>query len=211
MTAHNKTVAAQVAASIREDILSGDYAPGEALRQDMLAARYSVSRIPVREALLQLEAQGLITVNAHRGGVVVPMSKEEADEIFYLRAKIEPDLVLHTVRADKADVLDDAKRLYKEMNAELSAQGPSSAFGDLHWRFHRVLYAGNDRDQSIAIVDKLYLLSERYIRLHLRTEMRAPRSKREHKALLDACLAGKGREAAKIVKEHIEGTAKDLR
>lgn len=211
MSAHNKTIAANVAASIREDILSGAFAPGEALRQDMLAERFSVSRIPVREALLQLEAQGLITVNAHRGGVVVPMSNEEANEIFYLRAKLEPDLVAYTVREASAETLAEAKRLYQEMNDELSARGPTPSFGDMHWQFHRTLYAGNTREQSIAIVDRLYLLSERYIRLHLRKKMRAPRSKKEHKALLDACLTGKSHEAAKLVKAHIEATAADLR
>lgn len=207
----NKTLAGNVAASIREDILAGVLEPGAALRQDMLADRYAVSSIPVREALRQLEAQGLVTVSAHRGGFVRGMSEAEADEIFFLRRQIEPDLVARAVAAAATDAFKEAERLFKEMNDELTRNGPTAAFGDLHWRFHRAIYSPSGREQSISLLDRLYIQSERYIRLHLRSKIRAPRSKKEHKTLLDACLAGRSREAAKLVRAHIEGTADDLK
>lgn len=207
----SRTIAETLAIAIREDILSGVHAPGDSLRQELLAETYDVSRIPVREALFQLEAQGLVNINPHKGVMVRPMSAEEADEIFHLRAQIEPDLVSRNVGFAGNATFSKALELFEEMNSALVSRGPTPEFGDLHWQFHRELYCCNDRVQSMQIVDRLYILSERYIRIHLRKKKRAKQSKQDHKALLDACLTGKSREAAKLVRAHIEATAADLR
>src|SRR4051812_530007 len=92
-----QTVAGMTVEALRERILRGDYPEGEPLRQDALADELGVSRIPVREALRQLEAEGLVTFNPHRGAVVSSLSLEEIDELFELRAKIESDLLRRAV------------------------------------------------------------------------------------------------------------------
>src|SRR5215217_1329322 len=88
-----QTIASMTVEALRERILRGDYPDGEPLRQDALAEELGVSRIPVREALRQLEAEGLVTFNPHRGAVVSSLSLEEIAELFELRAEIECDLV----------------------------------------------------------------------------------------------------------------------
>jgi len=88
-----RTMSGQITARIREKILTGVYPPGSALLQDVIAAEFGVSKIPVREALVQLRAEGLVDVFAHRGFQVRPLSSTEVDEVFHLRSQIEPPAV----------------------------------------------------------------------------------------------------------------------
>eukprot|EP01035_Chromulina_nebulosa_P040365 gene40365-54592_t len=85
----HKTVAAAVADALRQRILAGEFAAGAQLRQDALAIEFGISRIPVREALLQLEASGLVKIVPHRGAVVSGLSLEEIEDIFQLRVQPE--------------------------------------------------------------------------------------------------------------------------
>src|SRR4051794_15630849 len=92
-----QTIASMTVEALRERILRGDYPEGEPLRQDALADELGVSRIPVREALRQLEAEGLVTFNPHRGAVVSTLSLDEIEELFQLRADIECDLLRRAI------------------------------------------------------------------------------------------------------------------
>src|ERR1044071_2584060 len=87
-----QTVASMTVAALRERILRGDFPDGEPLRQDALADELGVSRIPVREALRQLEAEGLVAFSPHRGAIVSSLSLEAIEEVFELRSTIEPEL-----------------------------------------------------------------------------------------------------------------------
>src|SRR6187401_1017186 len=88
-----RTMSGQIVTRIRDKILSGDYAPGSALLQDSIAAEFGVSKIPVREALVRLRAEGLIDIEAHRGFRVRPLLASEVDEVFRLRLALEPAAV----------------------------------------------------------------------------------------------------------------------
>ena len=90
MTEHLiRTMSGQITTRIREKILTGAYPPGSPLLQDVIAAEFGVSKIPVREALVQLRAEGLVDVFAHRGFQVRPLSAMEVDEVFRRR---QPEL-----------------------------------------------------------------------------------------------------------------------
>ncbi|MGL4975720.1 MAG: GntR family transcriptional regulator, partial [Bosea sp. (in: a-proteobacteria)] len=89
----NRTLSASIAERLRHDILSGVQPAGMQLRQDMLATTFGVSRIPVREALFQLEAEGLVRIEPHKGAVVAGLSAEEVDDVFELRLILEPRLL----------------------------------------------------------------------------------------------------------------------
>ena len=101
--------------AIRERILRGRYPEGEPLRQDAIGAELGVSRIPVREALRQLEAEGLVTFNPHRGAVVSTLSLKQIQELFELRAEIEGDLIRravpHMTAEDHARAVGDPRRV----------------------------------------------------------------------------------------------------
>src|SRR4029079_610765 len=102
-----QTIASMTVEALRERILRGDYPDGEPLRQDALADELGVSRIPVREALRQLESEGLVTFQPHRGAVVSTLSLDEIVELFELRAEIESDVLRRAVPLMTAE--DDAR------------------------------------------------------------------------------------------------------
>src|SRR5215510_11911893 len=103
-----QTIASMTVAALRERILRGDYPEGEPLRQDALADELGVSRIPIREALRQLEAEGLVTFNPHRGAIVSSLSLGEIEEVFELRSTIETDLLRRAVPRLTPEQLDQA-------------------------------------------------------------------------------------------------------
>src|SRR5262250_2703147 len=97
MPIRRQTLTSMTVDAIRERILRGRYPEGEPLRQDAIGSELGVSRIPVREALRQLEAEGLVTFSPHRGAVVTALSLDEIDELFELRADIECDLLRRAI------------------------------------------------------------------------------------------------------------------
>ena len=87
------TVASAAADELRRRILAGDLGEGAQLRQDMLAEEFGVSRIPIREALMQLDSEGFVRIEPHRGAVVSGLSAEGIRELVQLRAMLEPYLL----------------------------------------------------------------------------------------------------------------------
>ncbi len=93
----HKTRTQVVIEIFREKILSGNIAAGEPLRQSTLANELNVSRIPIREALLQLEAEDLVKFEAHKGATVTEFSVEKITELFELRALIETNMLAKAI------------------------------------------------------------------------------------------------------------------
>src|SRR3954469_17050465 len=123
-----QTISSMTVEALRERILRGDYPEGEPLRQDALADELGVSRIPVREALRQLEAEGLVTFSPHRGAVVSSLSLAEIEELFELRAQIECDLIRRAIPNMTKDQLDRATDVLDEFQDALSA-GEATRWG----------------------------------------------------------------------------------
>src|SRR5215211_5143679 len=116
-----QTIASMTVEALRERILRGVYPEGEPLRQDALADELGVSRIPVREALRQLEAEGLVTFSPHRGAVVSTLSLSEVEELFELRADIECDLLCRAIPRMTVEQLDRANDVLDEFERALKA------------------------------------------------------------------------------------------
>src|SRR5512133_2256076 len=140
MPIRRQTRAGMTADAIRERILRGRYPEGEPLRQDAIGIELGVSRIPVREALRQLEAEGLVTFNPHRGAVVSSLSLADIEEVFALRADIECDLIRRALpRLGDGDVRR-AREILDAYDRALR-DGEVAAWGALNWQFHAALYA----------------------------------------------------------------------
>src|SRR5581483_11927857 len=110
-----------------------------------------VSRIPVREALRQLEAEGLVTFNPHRGAVVSSLSLAEIEELFELRADIECELLRRAIPRMSAEQLDRATDVLDEFQDALEA-GESARWGPLNWHFHAALYAPAERKLTMGVL-----------------------------------------------------------
>ena len=204
-----RTVSDRVFEALREKILRGAIAPDAPVRQDTLAAELGVSKIPVREALMRLEAQGLVASYPHRGFVVRPLTREEAEDVFDLRLRLEPDAAAGG--AEKAD--DGAHEAAREAFAALdkALRTKSSDTGRHNREFHLSLVRPSGRIVAVETIERLLTLAERYVSVHLRPTGRPDRARREHEALLDAWLARRGKAVAAMTQDHINATLRDLR
>jgi DNA-binding GntR family transcriptional regulator len=195
-------VAGAVVEAIRERILSGGYPAGTQLRQESLAAQLGVSRIPVREALRQLEAEGLVSFAPHRGAVVSGHSVDEIEELFELRAMLEADLLHRAVPRLTSDQLDAADAVLARFEAALR-DCEVAAWGDLNWQFHSALYAPAARPVTLATVERLHRHAERYMRMQLALTHGESRAASEHRELLERCRHRDARGAASLLSNHI--------
>lgn len=204
-----QTLTGMTADAIRERILRGRYPEGEPLRQDAIGAELGVSRIPVREALRQLEAEGLVTFNPHRGAVVSTLSLKQIRELFELRAEIEGDLIRRAVPNMTSE--DDARASEILDAYEVALHGGQvPVWGALNWQFHSTLYAPADRDLTMSIVHKLHQHSDRYLRMQLALTHGETRARHEHRAIATAARKRDVVKASRLLRDHILGAGRAL-
>lgn len=209
MTALSRTAAARVTEALRARILSGGYPPGAPLRQDAVAAELGVSRIPLREALTQLQGEGLVAGAPHKGFIVRGVSRAEAEEIFGLRLHLEPAAVtLGAQRASEAERATAAVALDRLTAASAARQLDLAA--DLNRAFHVSLILPERNPLTADLLNRLHAASQRYVSLHLSPDGRDVKARTEHEALYEAWRDGDGAAAGRITYDHVERTRKDL-
>lgn len=206
----HKTRTQVVVEVLRERILSGDIKPGKPLRQSTLAEELHVSRIPVREALLQLEAEGLVKFEAHKGATTAKLSSSQIRELFDLRVLLESDLLAKSIVNMTSDDIENSRAMLKILEDSTTQTNSSNVWSDLHTKFHASLYAAADRPNTMEIIQNLNSNSDRYVRLHLSTIGDIPRAKEQHQELLKLCELKDVEAACQLLKDHILGSAQDL-
>ena len=204
-----QTVASMTLDALRDGILHGHYAEGEPLRQDALADELGVSRIPIREALRQLETEGLVTFNPHRGAIVSSLSLDEIEEVFDLRASIESDLMRRAIPHLTAHQLDQADEVLDRYAVALRT-GDVAKWGVLNWQFHASLYAPAARPVTMNLVQRLHQQSDRYLRMQLALTHGETRANDEHRAIAAAARAHDTKRACQLVRDHIAGAGRSL-
>ncbi len=199
----HKTVTGAVIEAIRCRILDGSYATGMKLQQDMLAAEFGISRIPVREALFQLDAEGLVTIEPQRGATVSPLSPERMTETLELRSILEPYLLRSSAPNLTMEDFVALDRLLEDY-AEAIDTHAVNRWGELNTAFHLGLYARAGRPRALATVTTLLQESDRYTRVQLAASTEYQRrAQAEHLDLLRLCRAGQYDEAARLMETHI--------
>ena len=196
--------------AIREKILTGVIQAGEPLRQSALADELEVSRIPIREALLQLEAEGLVEFEAHKGATATRLAADQVHELFELRALLECDLLRRAIPNLKIDDFRASERLVQEMAAAYTNNSAQNSWSDLNTRFHLSLYEAAQRPQTLELVQNLLVKSDRYIRVHLALAGGVDNAEREHAALLECCRERHIDAACALLQEHIERSAQEI-
>lgn len=189
-------------ARLRHEILRGGLEPGSPLRQDEIAARYGVSKIPVREALLQLVAEGLVAAQPNRGFTVSGLQPQEAEEILEIRAILECQAIrLAMPSMTDADIAHAACLLdQSEKTDELDR------WSDLNWNFHTTLYAPAGRKRLLDLIRQVSNPTDRYIRFLISNANYRGRAEREHRAILSACDVRNAEAAAALLDQHIRQT-----
>lgn len=185
--------------ALRTAIVRGELAEGLTLRQDAIAKMFNVSRIPVREALKQLEASGLVTSVRYKGVVVSRISIAEIEEIFDFRSIVEPRLIAHAVPRMTAHSLDQAQQFCDSFAQETDG----ARWGDLNRLFHATLYRDAALPYYFAAAAAANDRIERYTRIHLTLVPSRQRAIIEHQQIVDACRRGDAQLAAELTRQHI--------
>ena len=209
MTVANSNFAEEIYEAVREWILSGALPAPAPVRQDTLARSLGVSKIPLREALARLEQDGLLASARNRGFFVRPLEAAEAEEIFALRLKIEPELMAQASACATPDDHAGAKAALEALEQEIAAQGTRT--GALNRAFHLAMAQPAGRPLTLQMLERLHVLSERYVRKHLEPPGRDEHALREHRLLLARWLARDEAEINRSTAAHIEATLEDLR
>lgn len=210
MVVEYKTRTQVVVEAIREKILTGAIKAGEPLRQAALADELKVSRIPVREALLQLEAEGLVEFEAHKGATATKLSAEQVTELFELRALLECELLRLAIPKLTEAELAQSEQLLQQMASAFHDVGTKSSWSELNTRFHLSLYKAADRPLTFEIVQNLIVNSDRYIRVHLLLAGGINKADPEHSALLNYCRKKNVESACKLLRQHIIKAAEEI-
>ncbi len=205
----HRTVSAAITAQLRDSILDGSYSEGEQLRQDAIAASFGVSRIPVREALLQLEAEGLVQIFPHKGAVVTGLSRAEVDDVFELRGILEVRLLRQSAPLLTQDDFADIDAVQAAF-ADAIRRRDSSRWGALNAELHMALYKRADLPRSLSLVANLLTASERYTRIQLTTRIAWQRAQAEHAELIGLCRNKDWDQACVLLASHIAGVYADL-
>ncbi len=200
-----QAMSGEVADDLRRRILSGELPEGRQLKQEQLASEFGISKVPVREALAQLEAEGFVTQNFHRGAVVAGLSPNQAMEMFELRSQIEVWLLGLAMQAATAEDVAEVARIA----AETEQATDPALYPDLNWRFHEALYRPAQREYALDLVRRMHSQLERFVRLQFTLAIRKEEVVREHAALL-ALYAAKKPKALETLRRHIMTSAERL-
>jgi DNA-binding GntR family transcriptional regulator len=204
-----RTLSDQAFEVLRERILSSKIPALAPIRQDALAEELGISKIPLREALGRLEQHGLLGSHPNRGYFVPALSAAEAEEVFALRLKIEPEAVATACLAADHAQQQYARSALVSLQAAMLAN--TSDTGALNRAFHLALVKPGGRPITAQLVERLHVLAERYVRVHLEPEGRDARADREHRSILKAWLARDADKVSTLLDKHIASTLTDLR
>lgn len=192
----------QVRELLEDDIVNGRLAPGVQLDMEELVARFEVSRTPVREALQQLEASGLVEVIPKRGTYVAKVGLPALSEMFEVMAELEAMCARLAARRASND---DIKRIDSALAAceQEATSGSANQYYYVNEHFHQLIYqcCGNAYlvQQTVALKTRL----KPYRRLQLQLRNRIRQSLAEHRNIVEAIKSGDGERAAQVAKEHV--------
>jgi DNA-binding GntR family transcriptional regulator len=186
--------------ALRQEILAGRLPPGTLLSQTDIAARFGVSRIPVRDALQQLSSERLVIVLPGKGAQVVELTTGELAEIYDIRMLLECDLLRRAV--ERACPEDHAEAEYALRKARLEAGRPGWMEGD--WLFHVTLYTPAGRKKQLSMVDELRLICVIHAAQYERLAEETTQWLDHHDCIFRAFVNGDADSSVGYLKGHLE-------
>jgi DNA-binding GntR family transcriptional regulator len=187
--------------TLRDEIIRGDLVPGQYLRLEEIAARFDVSTMPVRDALRDLEAEGLVTIFPHRGATVTQLSADELQDIYDIRATLEEMATRLAVPLVTKATLAELTSLVEQMENHL---GDVATLVKLNHQFHLTLYAASGRRHLCELNRVLRYRVQHYLHLFtVETALDHPQTQGEHRAILEACRRGDAEQAAALMRDHV--------
>lgn len=205
----NYSLSGRVFHKIRENILAGKYLQNEELREKTIADELGVSRTPVREALRQLELEGLVTIIPNKGASVVGISRKDIQDIYEIRSHLEglcAKWAISNITAEQLDELDENIYL-SEFHIE---KQHFEQVLELDNKFHEVLYKASNSKMLDHVLSDFHHYVERVRKVTLSKPERAKKSIEEHKKIVEALRNQDESKAERLATEHIMNTIRNM-
>jgi DNA-binding GntR family transcriptional regulator len=195
--------AQDVARRLREAIYDGRLEAGERIRQEAVAQELGVSRIPVREALRQLESEGLVVIRPHSGARVAMLDFAECEEIYKMRERLEPLALSESMGKLSSEQLECARQLATDLEG---LQGDPAAWLEGDRRLHLACYAGVQTPRLLRTIVGYWNTTQQYRRILLSTfdDEDYLLQHSEHRLTVDALATGNARTGEDLMRAHIE-------
>jgi DNA-binding GntR family transcriptional regulator len=206
----HRTMAAHAAQELKRRIVDGEFPPGFQLRQDALAAELGISRIPLREAFIQLENEGLIRLDPHRGATVTSVSRAEVEELIDLRALLEVRILSLSIPRLTQHHYRKLEQVLEDYKSDDSA-GRYDRWGALNSEFHLTLLSGAERPKTQGIIAGLLSQTGRYLQIDPKVSPPSPKvAIIEHEELVRLSKRGEIVDACKLLERHIRELSNDI-
>lgn len=205
----NGSLGAIVFRNLEQDIIKGEYKQGDSLSELMLSQKYGVSRTPVREALRQLELEGLVQLVPNKGATVIGVSGKDIEDIYAVRIRIEglaARLCAENITDDELQALEklvDLQEFYL-------LKGKTEPLWQLDGEFHNTIFEGSRNRPLRSMLSSFHSYIGRARSDSMRSAERAAQSVEEHRAILKAIAAHDGDEAERSMTEHITAARNNL-
>jgi DNA-binding GntR family transcriptional regulator len=197
------TRAEELRLQLADEIVRGALAPGSPLDETDIAKRFNVSRTPVREALRQLAASGLIDARAHRGAVVARPSIDRLTGMFEAMAELEAICASLAAERMSATERHGLEAIHEELRV-LSYTGNPERFHEVNERFHNAIYAGSQNGYIAEMTLATRVRVQPFRRAQFRNLGRLAKSHAEHDRVVVAIMRGDKTGAAAAMRAHIE-------
>jgi DNA-binding GntR family transcriptional regulator len=194
---------------IREDILSGKYSHNEELKETAIGMELGVSRTPVREALRQLELEGLVSIIPNKGAYVNGISEKDIHDIYIIRSYLEglcARWACDNITQVQIDELEEIVYL-SEFHAK---KDHHEQIVELDNKFHQMIYDASNSKILNHVLSDFHHYVQRIRKITLASETRATNSNKEHTAILEAIKQRDGEKAERLAHEHIMKTIKNI-
>lgn len=205
----SRSLEEKVFSSLENAIISGKYKPGQALTELSISKELSVSRTPVREALLRLKEEGLIDLVRNKGAVVIGVSVEDLVDIYKIRMRLEG--LAASIAAEK--MTDDEKKALSE-NVELAgfyvSKNNPEKLKELDTEFHDLIYKGAGSRIIYRTLADLHQRTKLYRKISLSIPERVEKSVEEHGKICDAILRGDSEEVDRLSSAHVAAALENL-
>ena len=209
MVEDNHLLGSRVFRTIRENILSGKYKSGEELKEKSIGEELGVSRTPVREALRQLELEGLVSIIPNKGAYVVGISQKDMQDIYEIRCRLEGLCAKWAAVNITKEQLDELEEIV--FRAEFhTKKGNLEQLVELDNRFHKILYVASNSKELQRVLTDFHHYLQRVRKITLTDEKRAVESNKEHLMIVEALKEKDSQKAEELATKHILSTAQNM-
>lgn len=209
MSTENTSLSGRVFSTLREDILNGKYNENEELREIAIGNELGVSRTPVREAIRQLELEGLVQIIPNKGAYVKGITPKDVKDIYMIRTSLEgmcARLACENITEEQLEELEE--NIY--LATFHASKGHMDQLADLDNRFHHILYEACDSKMLQKLLEDFHHYVIRIRRKTLSTD-RGVISNEEHKAIMEAIKSKNGKLAEELAIRHINNAYENIK